>query len=186
MPIFLFVLILGVNNMSQARVVEFGSTDEANNWYISNDTVMGGVSRSRVDFNDETLLFSGNLSLDNNGGFASTFRYRQHLGLDNDSPLIIRVKGDGRRYQLRLRTPQARGLSYKAEFATLPGSWVEHAFIAQDFTATWRGRWVSNAPQLQFDQVNALGFLLADKVEGEFELAVAKVYQAAGAQYHPD
>jgi hypothetical protein len=41
-------------------------------WRIVNDGVMGGLSTSNVRINDEgKISFSGNVSLDNNGGFAS-------------------------------------------------------------------------------------------------------------------
>ena len=43
------------------------------NWNIVNDDVMGGISRSSLSMNDENnLIFSGYLSLENNGGFASS------------------------------------------------------------------------------------------------------------------
>ena len=51
------------------------------NWNIVNDDVMGGISKSYLALNDENnLIFSGNVSLKNNGGFAST-----RMGLDRES-----------------------------------------------------------------------------------------------------
>lgn len=42
-------------------------------WRIVNDTVMGGRSQSSVtDIDDGLLRFSGLISLENQGGFAST------------------------------------------------------------------------------------------------------------------
>ena len=44
-----------------------------NNWSIVNDDVMGGISKSFLSINeDENLIFKGYLSLENNGGFASS------------------------------------------------------------------------------------------------------------------
>ena len=43
------------------------------NWSIVNDDVMGGISKSKLSMSDENnLMFTGYLSLENNGGFAST------------------------------------------------------------------------------------------------------------------
>ena len=43
------------------------------NWSIVNDDVMGGISKSNLSMNGENnLIFSGYLSLENNGGFASS------------------------------------------------------------------------------------------------------------------
>ena len=52
---------------------DFSNQDATSDWFNQNDTVMGGVSDSATTWVDEQLVFSGNLSLDNNGGFTSTF-----------------------------------------------------------------------------------------------------------------
>lgn len=38
---------------------------------IVNDGVMGGLSRGSVQFTDSSIVFAGNVSLENNGGFTS-------------------------------------------------------------------------------------------------------------------
>ena len=74
------------------------------NWNIVNDDVMGGISKSYLSLNDENnLIFSGNVSLKNNGGFAST-----RMGLDRESlngirSFKIKFRGDGNMYKLRVR-----------------------------------------------------------------------------------
>ena len=40
-------------------------------WTTVNDPVMGGLSTSAVSFRDGGLVFSGSISLENNGGFTS-------------------------------------------------------------------------------------------------------------------
>ena len=52
-------------------LADFTAEDSVTDWYVQNDTVMGGVSSSELSWNDGDLLFSGNLSTDNNGGFTS-------------------------------------------------------------------------------------------------------------------
>ncbi len=42
-----------------------------NQWRIVNDGVMGGLSSSKATIKDDKIIFSGNVSLENNGGFAS-------------------------------------------------------------------------------------------------------------------
>ena len=73
-------------------------------WSIVNDGVMGGRSTSKISLTDErTALFTGFVSLENNGGFASTRAAFQSLDLSAYEGVTLRVKGDGRRYQLRFR-----------------------------------------------------------------------------------
>lgn len=51
---------------------DFDKPELANNWQIVNDGVMGGRSSSRLTISgDGTASFLGDLSLENNGGFAS-------------------------------------------------------------------------------------------------------------------
>ena len=64
---------------------------------------MGGISTSYLSLNDEkNLIFSGNLSLANNGGFAST-RMRLDQELNGIKAVKIKFKGDGNTYKLRFR-----------------------------------------------------------------------------------
>ena len=40
------------------------------NWLVVNDNVMGGISESNIRFSENnTLVFQGRVSLENNGGF---------------------------------------------------------------------------------------------------------------------
>ena len=73
------------------------------NWTIVNDDVMGGISNSTVLINDKKhLIFKGYLSLENNGGFASS---RLDIGKNNLNGIKffeIKLKGDGNNYKLCL------------------------------------------------------------------------------------
>ena len=56
----------------ELTVFDFSSEETSGIWRTINDDVMGGVSQSRFKLNSGgTASFSGNLSLENNGGFAS-------------------------------------------------------------------------------------------------------------------
>ena len=66
---------------------------------------MGGLSKGHGSFSDaNTLRFFGKPSLENNGGFSSIRTKDLNLGLQDYKGLAMRVKGDGRTYQLRLNT----------------------------------------------------------------------------------
>ena len=79
-------------------------------WRTVNDGVMGGVSQGQMVAIDSGLRFQGRLSLENNGGFAST---RRLFGGDlaGAGGVRLRVKGDGRRYQFRVRPLKSSELS---------------------------------------------------------------------------
>jgi NADH dehydrogenase [ubiquinone] 1 alpha subcomplex assembly factor 1 len=139
-------------------------------WNINNDTVMGGVSQSQIKLTQQALLFTGTVLLENNGGFASIESTLLHLIADASS-LVIAVKGDGKTYQIRLKTPNlSYGEAYVANFTTGADTLTQHAFTPADFTVSFRGRAVANAPTLNLNDIHRVGFLVAQKQQGPFAI----------------
>jgi monofunctional biosynthetic peptidoglycan transglycosylase len=169
--------------VADSRVVlDFGDPKEADRWVIVNDGVMGGRSRSTMKVTAEgTGVFQGNVSLENYGGFASTRTKPADHGLAGYATLKLRVKGDGRTYQLRSRTDDNfDGVSYRFEFGTKKGEWVVREAPIRDFKPTFRGRVLPDRPPLDPSRIRQLGFLIADKKAGPFRLEVdwVKAYAA--------
>ena len=166
------------SNNSPTAIIDFQQSQELDNWVIVNDTVMGGRSNARLDIDDSFLSFSGILSLENNGGFASIRRVNNGKAWLSDKPIQIQVKGDGREYQLRFRTNQrADDVSYVASFKTKVDEASVFQFNQSDFLPQYRGRIVSDAPALDFANMKQVGFLLADGNPGEFLLLIERISQ---------
>ena len=74
-------------------------------WGAVDDVVMGGVSASQIQLMQNRAVFSGNVSVANNGGFASvrTRNFSQALDLSNYEGIELRIQGDGKRYKLIMR-----------------------------------------------------------------------------------
>ena len=107
------------------KLIDFES-DLDQPWAVVNDGVMGGRSSSTLRREEQgTGVFEGHLSLENNGGFASVRTELSEGALEGASRLALRVRGDGKRYQLRLR-PGRRldGVDYASAFETVAGQWV--------------------------------------------------------------
>ncbi len=155
-----------------SMITEFDSAQEADRWRSVDDVVMGGVSDS--DFTvtpEETGVFLGELSLENNGGFASVRRSVDEVDFARAKAIALRVKGDGRPYQLRLQTKTDNdSLSYRAEFETNADKWMEISLPIAEFEPVFRGEVVADAPELVPERVKQIGFLLADKQPGTFRL----------------
>ena len=97
--------------------------DAAAGWSVVNDTVMGGVSTGRLAWDDGALVFTGELSLDNNGGFASV---RSPLvdpaaaaGWAERTGLAVEAQGDGRAWTVEVRTDTEDG-GWIAAISTSP------------------------------------------------------------------
>ncbi len=148
-------------------------------WRVVNDTVMGGVSEGRLVSIDGGTRFTGELSLESNGGFVSIRSDPRTLPLDDVRALRVTVKGDGRTWNLTARRSDVplRAGSYRADFATLDGEPVTVTLPLADFEARSFGRPVPDAPALQAapDRITSVGFLLADGNPGPFQLDVLSV-----------
>lgn len=155
-------------------ILDFQTVDPAE-WTLVNDDVMGGRSTSRLTVTEAgTGVFSGRVSLENNGGFASTRAAVAAPDLSGHRGVVLRVRGDGRRYQLRFRmNASSRGLAYKADFDTRADTWQEIFIPFGDFQATFRGYCPPGAPPLEPGRIRQIGFLIADGKAGPFRLEVA-------------
>lgn len=162
---------------------DFTGAGAAKEWQTVNDGVMGGVSEGTFKITDKkTLEFSGTLSLENNGGFASVRTKAKMLGLEKGDTLVARVRGDGREYSMNLYPNKPlMAFSYRAAVPTQKGEWIEVRLPLDTFVATSFGRVVKDAGAVKPDEVAAVGFLLGDQKAGPFELEVEwiKVVRAA-------
>jgi uncharacterized surface protein with fasciclin (FAS1) repeats len=144
-------------------------------WQVVNDGVMGGLSKGSFTVSDEGILkFAGTLSLENNGGFASIRSSAVDFNLSNDLGILLKVKGDGRTYSMRLEsTATFRGMpvSFSGEFETKAGEWQQVKIPFSEFKGGWRGR---DLPEEKMDPsvIREAGILIGDKKAGPFSLEV--------------
>ncbi len=155
-------------------LIDFKNTGERENWQIINDDVMGGVSQSEIIFNDTgTATFQGKISLANNGGFASTRSKSHSYRLGGYIGLHVRIRGDGKEYQLRVRADNRfDGISYRYRFATKPETWMNIRVPFSKFVPTFRGRTLSNVPPISPERIQQVGFLISDKQAGNFRIEI--------------
>jgi len=165
--------------MKELPVVITDFTNLANQkWRIVNDDVMGGLSKSHFQINSEGhAVFLGEISLKNNGGFASV-RNQEPLNLFGFDAIRLTLKGDGNRYSFRLK-PDANSSNpaywYEHRFETKKDQWSEIILPLNAFEATYRGRKPEDAPQLDLRNISHFGFLISDKQSGEFRLEIKKI-----------
>ena len=151
-------------------------------WFSVDDRVMGGVSSSRVLASADGLVFTGDLSLEQNGGFASIRTRPRDYGLAGTQALVLRVRGDGKTYKLGIRTDEAfDGVQYQAQFHTRTAAWEDIRLPLARFEPRFRGRPVP-APPLDPARIRTFGLLIADRQAGPFRLEVASVRAEAGGE----
>ncbi len=153
-------------------IVDFTRDTDLDNWSIQDDVVMGGRSDSDFRLNDEGhFVFSGKVSLENNGGFAQV-RYHpaEKVNIGKATHLVMRVKGDGKDYQLRIKEDLDTRHTYIRDVST-SGEWEEMRVALADFHAVYHGKDV-DAPNFDFRELAEVGFLIGNKRAETFKLMV--------------
>ena len=150
--------------------IEFSAVEDAQ-WYSVNDNVMGGISRGGFSITEkQTGEFSGQLSMQNNGGFSS-IRTRIDNGiLAGYDGFDLRVRGDGREYTLLVAPSNVRG-SWQQKFRA-PEEWqiLRIPLAAMDLSV--RGMKRPFSPPITGGDIGMLGFLIADKQTRPFRMEV--------------
>jgi monofunctional biosynthetic peptidoglycan transglycosylase len=172
-------LIAGADHGGLMTIYDFARGDDP--WPSINDGVMGGVSKGAMVAEPGFASFRGTVSFDNNGGFASVRSRPELRDLSGFDGIIVRVRGDGRRYGLRLRTSDAfDGVSYQAVVEPPAGEWADIAVPFSDFRPVYRGREVVDHPPLDASRVTNFGFMIA-RQEGPFRLDIDSIHAYAAA-----
>jgi len=109
--------------MAPKTIIDFNNNSNISNWQVVDDVVMGGTSNGNFNLNkDGHAVFSGEVSLENNGGYSSVQYTFDALDITNYKTVCIKLKGDGKNYQFRLKKDQNDYYSYKKKFTT-NGDW---------------------------------------------------------------
>ena len=169
------------SNATQTHIISTISFEEnldaeKQNWLIVNDSVMGGRSTSEMEFKDNAAVFFGEVSLENNGGFVSV---RRRL-IDNETQgaqaVSIKLIGDGREYKLRFRlNGYLDGPAYELNIKTVKNEEMEFTLHSEQFVGVYRSRILNNFPKFEFKNAMQFELMLADKIEGSFNIKLINI-----------
>ena len=153
------------------QIYVFSRQSNVKEWRIVNDGVMGGISQSSLKLTESGYgLFAGHISLVNNGGFAS-IQLDTKIKLPKEKKFIVlRVKGDRKYFEFRLKGSVYQAESYVHRFAT-SGEWENIKLPISDFYPQFRGRKL-NSPNFNFKNIEQMSFLIANKEEEDFQLLI--------------
>ena len=170
-----FALPMETQSVEQIKLLlDFEDTDKSGRWMVVNDDVMGGVSRSNVKLHsDGYLLFGGEVSTNYGGGFASVRTDYKNWEIEKYEGFILRVKGDGKTYQFRCRLGNnINQIAYRHYLQADNEDWQEIILPFKEFLPTYRGRVLTNIPQLDPKEIKQFGFMISDKQVGKFNLKI--------------
>ncbi|MFB1294010.1 CIA30 family protein [Mycobacterium sp. pW049] len=162
-----------------AVLVDLTDAGAVAGWTTVNDPVMGGASTSRVAFGDGGLVFSGDVSLANNGGFASARSPQDpDIGQRAAGATSFRVHavGDGKTYLLKVGSV-GQPWSYVQRFSTEPAVQRIYELPVAGFEPVgMRLRPAPDAPaHLDPSRINQVAVYILDKQQGPFALTISAI-----------
>lgn len=160
--------------MSPVVIFDFSQEADYDNWYIVDDGVMGGLSNGNFRLSEKGHgVFYGEISLENNGGFSSLRYSFRYLKVKPEDKIRIRLKGDGKPYEFRVKHDRRAYYSYVYTFDT-SGEWQEILIPLKDMKAAFRGRDV-NVPDFNKESIGELTFLFGNKKPETFRLMIDEI-----------
>ncbi len=165
-------LFLSLTNFNSNKNIDIKNTNN-NKWYVVNDNVMGGLSKGNIRFINNTLIFKGEISLENNGGFSSIRKYLKNILVDKNNKIVLTVKGDGKTYYLRVKSNINDYYTYTIPFKTT-NNWQIITLKLVDFYPTFRGRKL-NMDNFNKTTIQEIGFLIGNKKNEEFKIEIREI-----------
>lgn len=166
--IFLFTSFFS----NEIILYDFDERSNPEAWFVEDDVVMGGRSDGHFYIGDDFHgVFHGHVSLENNGGFSSVRHpLQQKIDVSEHDKFIVRIKGDGKRYQLRIKNSNNNYQSYISYFET-NGDWQTVEVPFSNMKATYHGRML-DMPPYPGNQLDEIAFLIGNKKEQDFRLEI--------------
>jgi NADH dehydrogenase [ubiquinone] 1 alpha subcomplex assembly factor 1 len=122
----LLVILLTVAGASAADptpgklvLFDFNTDSYLRGWRIQDDVVMGGRSKGSFALNEKGhAVFSGEVSLENDGGFSSVQNYFDPIDVSPYDKAFVRLRGDGKSYRFIVESDRSDRHYYVHEFQT--------------------------------------------------------------------
>ena len=153
---------------------DFADAAAMRGWQIEDDGVMGGVSKGTFTRDPAGhAVFSGKVSLENDGGFSSVQSYFDPIDVSSYETAVIRVKGDGRNYRFIVESEKDARHYYVANFET-DGEWQDIEIPLRKMYPVRRGDRL-DLPEYPSKTMAQIRFMIANRRAENFRLQVASI-----------
>jgi monofunctional biosynthetic peptidoglycan transglycosylase len=171
---YLMIMPQSEETNMKSKIADFTDKNVREKWGITNDDVMGGVSTSKISIGEnDVLVFSGNVSLENNGGFASLRSPIDDYDFSDYEGFLLKIKGDGKTYNLSFRsTKYFTGYNYTQKFQTEKDKWQTINLPFNYFKLKYYGREVTDSELPDKSSIKQLSILISDKQQGPFRIEI--------------
>jgi monofunctional biosynthetic peptidoglycan transglycosylase len=174
--IFFLLAISSLKTFGQSSIIDFGNSAEKNQeWVLLSDNIMGGITKSKIEYTDNSVLLSGNISLDNYGGFSSIKTKYKSFDLSMFTGIKIKFKSSKQRFVFTLEDDRNwTQPNYINEFSSKKDdTWEEVTIYFKDFKEIVIGEPTGNMMKTKsLNNIVRLGIMTHEKKEGPFSLEV--------------
>ena len=175
--ILLFFILFSLNQkaiMSQNFICDFDNQSSLSKWIIVNDDVMGGLSSCKIRIDEKgNGVFEGIISTANNGGFSSIRLNLNRIDVSANCYFKIKLKGDNKKYQLRIKKNISDYHSYVKFFQTC-SEWETIKIALKDMYPVFRGRKL-NIENFNDDYFQQITLLIGNKKNERFKLLIDSI-----------
>jgi hypothetical protein len=155
-------------------IFDFNKNSDLSLWNIVDDRVMGGISQSYFKLTDEGHgKFYGYVTTERNGGFSSVDYDLNTVKVTPTSKIKIKLKGDGKTFQFRVKAFEYDRHNYIKEFDTT-GEWQTIEIELSKMAPSWRGSALKMA-DFDKDQITRITILIANGEKQNFELLIDSI-----------
>lgn len=168
------ILLLFIMPMQTQLIFDFHTQSDINNWRVLDDVVMGGRSSGSFTIDENGHgVFKGKVSLENNGGFSS-LRYRfKKINTTEYTKVALRIKGDGKPYQFRVKANASDYYSYIGKFNTT-NEWETIEIPLKEMYPAFRGLTL-DIGNYNGDSIEEIAFLIGNKKAENFMLQIDSI-----------
>jgi NADH dehydrogenase [ubiquinone] 1 alpha subcomplex assembly factor 1 len=180
LPSMVACMCSGFSSQPDVKVFDFREPLSVEDWVVEDDGVMGGKSRGKFTWSPEGYaVFSGRVSLENNGGFSSVQKFFEPMNVSAFQSVVIRLRGDGKDYRFIVEAEENARHYYSVEFST-NGRWQEVEIPFADLYAVRRGDRL-DLPNFSGRTLAQIRFMIANGREEDFRLEIAEIYLRQGS-----
>lgn len=175
---FVSAATLGIacaKNPPSAKVLfDFADAAAMSGWEVENDGIMGGRSKSTLVRDPAGhIVFSGDVSLENGGGFASIQNHFDPIDVSKYTHAVIRLKGDGKKFRYIVEAEKNARNYYVAEFPT-SGEWQEIRIPLRKMFPVRRGDRL-DIPDFAGKTMTQSRFMIANARAEAFRIEIASI-----------
>jgi len=171
---FLFLIISTNSLLGQQILIDFGSSTGGQYWSVTNDGVMGGLSKGRAYLTDSSVVFQGEVSLENNGGFSSLRSPYERFQLSNFKEVELKFRSSGLPFSITFSKSRRFWIpNYKHFLITEDEEWSILKFSLSDLKEYRLGDpTYDRISRSDIENIIGISFFNEGKKEGKFSLEV--------------